>query len=492
MGECFVRHRDGRIFPVLVIASPLSNSEEVLIGVVEVSIDITERKRAEEALEQRIAERTRQLTAVNEELRQEILERQRSEQRLALQYAITRALAESDTLADAAPHLLQAIGEHMTWEWGALWGIDRDAGVLRCANIWHAPHLETAEFDALSRETAFTPGQGLPGRVWQNPKPAWIDDVTKAPDFLRAPIAARVSLHGAIAFPILLHGEILGVMEFFSRTVRQPEAAQLDPLSAIGSQIGQFAERKRAEEALRQTRAELAHVTRVMTVGALTASIAHEVNQPLAAVVTNGNACLRWLAREVPDVEEARAAVERVIREGHRASEVIRRIRALAQKTDPQAAWLDLNDVIREVIALMHGEARQQRVAFWTDLAGALPPVLGDRVQLQQVLLNLLINGLEAMQAVTGRPRELWIRSQRPDADTVLVAVQDAGIGLDPQQMARLFDAFFTTKPGGMGMGLAISRTIIEAHGGRLWATPNDGPGATFQFTLPLNSERPS
>jgi signal transduction histidine kinase len=229
-----------------------------------------------------------------------------------------------------------------------------------------------------------------------------------------------------------------------------------------------------------------------MTVGALTASIAHEVNQPLAAVVTNSNACLRWLAREVPDVEEARAAVERVIKEGQRAGEVIRRIRALAQRTDPQAAWLDLNDVIREVVALMHGEARQPRVALWTDLAAGLPPVLGDRVQLQQVLLNLLINGIEAMQAVMDRPWELWIRSERHDVDTVLVAVQDAGIGLDPQQMARLFDPFFTTKPGGMGIGLAISRTIIEAHGGRLWATPNDGPGATFQFTLPLNNERQS
>jgi PAS domain S-box-containing protein len=249
--------------------------------------------------------------------------------------------------------------------------------------------------------------------------------------------------------------------------------------------VRDITERKRAEEALRQTQAELAHVTRVMTIGALTASIAHEVNQPLAAVVTNGNACLRWLAREVPDLEEARAAVERILREGNRAGEVIRRIRALAQKADAQNAWLDLNDVIHEVIALVHSEVRQQRVALRTELSAALPPVLGDRVQLQQVILNLVINGLEAMAAVTERPRELLIRSHQHEGDQVRVAVRDAGIGLDPQQMARLFDAFFTTKPGGMGMGLSISRSIIEAHGGRLWATPNDGPGATFQFTLP-------
>jgi PAS domain S-box-containing protein len=256
--------------------------------------------------------------------------------------------------------------------------------------------------------------------------------------------------------------------------------------------VRDITERKRAEEALRQTQAELAHVTRVMTMGALMASIAHEVNQPLAAVVTNGNACLRWLAREVPDLEEARAAVERIIREGHRASEVIRRIRALAQKTDPQTAWLDLNDLIREVVALMHSEVRQQRVALRTELSVALPPVLGDRIQLQQVILNLVINGIEAMAAVTDRPREGRIRSQRHEANNVLVAVRDAGIGLDPQQMVRLFDAFFTTKPGGMGMGLSISRTIIEAHGGRLWAAPNAGPGATFQFILPIHSERQS
>jgi PAS domain S-box-containing protein len=270
---------------------------------------------------------------------------------------------------------------------------------------------------------------------------------------------------------------------------------------ALGDELGSVefvgavmdvTERKRAEEALRQTQAALAHLSRVMTMGELTASIAHEVNQPLVAVVTNGNACLRWLARAEPDLEEARAAVERIIRDGHQASEVIRRIRALAQKTEPQTAWLDLNEVIREVITLVHSEVLMQRVSLRAELSAALPPVRGDRIQLQQVIMNLVINGIEAMHAVTDQPRELQIRSQRYDADTVLVAVQDSGIGLDPQQMARLFDPFFTTKPGGMGIGLAISRTIIEAHGGRLWATPHDGPGATFQFTLPLNSERQS
>lgn len=251
-------------------------------------------------------------------------------------------------------------------------------------------------------------------------------------------------------------------------------------------------ERRQAQEALRRVQTELAHVTRVLTLGALTASIAHEVNQPLAAVVTNGNACLRWLARETPDLDEARAAVQRIIRDGNRASDVIRRIRALAKNTDPQTAWLDINNVIREVVTLVQSEVRQNRVTLRTELSAALPPVLGDRVQLQQVILNLLLNGIEAMYPVMDRPQELLIRSQRHGADEVLVAVQDSGIGLDPQSIPQLFDAFVTTKPGGMGIGLSVSRAISEAHGGQLWASPNAGPGATFQFTLPIGGERVS
>jgi PAS domain S-box-containing protein len=262
-----------------------------------------------------------------------------------------------------------------------------------------------------------------------------------------------------------------------------------EPMFTIGM-VEDITERKWAEEALHHTQGALAHLSRVMTMGELTASIAHEVNQPLAGVVTNGNACLRWLARAEPDLAEARAAVERIIRDGQRAGAVIRRMRALAQKVEPQKAWLDLNGVINEVIDLVHSEVRTHQVVLRTELSVALPPVLGDRVQLQQVILNLVMNGSEAMAAVTDRPRELLIRSHRHEGDQVLVAVRDAGIGLDPENMACLFDAFFTTKPGGMGLGLSISRSIIEVHGGRLWVTSNDGPGATFQFTLPAGRER--
>ena len=296
-------------------------------------------------------------------------------------------------------------------------------------------------------------------------------------------------LHAAFGFPILLGGEVLGVMEFFSYEIRQPDQDLLDMMATIGSQIGQFIERKRAEDALHHAQAELTHVTRVATLGEMTASIAHEVNQPLTAVIANANASLRWLAAATPNLDEARDAVGRIIRDGNRAGEVIGRIRALVQKTDTEKVRLDINQIVQEVVILMQNEAVRKGVAIRMDLAADVPPVLGDRIQLQQVILNLVMNGIEAMDTVTDRPREMLIRSCQYESDQLLVAVQDSGIGIDGQNLAKIFDAFYTTKSQGMGMGLAISRSIVENHGGRLWALPNDGPGATFQFTLDVGSQ---
>jgi C4-dicarboxylate-specific signal transduction histidine kinase len=248
------------------------------------------------------------------------------------------------------------------------------------------------------------------------------------------------------------------------------------------------AERRRAEEALLSAQAELAHVTRVMTMGELAASIAHEVNQPLAAVVTNANACLRWLAGPTPNMEEAREAAGRIIRDGKRASDVIGRIRALVKKSATEQARLDINEVMQEVIGLIQSEIHKSGVVLRMELAADLPRVLGDRVQLQQVILNLMMNGIEAMRGVTDRSRELVIRSCPYESDKVLVAVRDSGVGLQSESMEHLFRAFFTTKPKGMGMGLAVSRSIVENHGGKLWASPNDGPGMTFEFALPVEA----
>jgi len=251
-------------------------------------------------------------------------------------------------------------------------------------------------------------------------------------------------------------------------------------------------DRKRAEEKLRASeqrlldaQMELAHVNRVTTMGQLTASIAHEVNQPLAAVVNAGSACLRWLDGSTPNLDEARSAVNWIIKEGIRASEVIRRVRALATKTSPEKMRLDINDVIREVIGLVQRELISDRVSLRTELALTLPMILGDRIQLQQVIINLVKNGIEAMQQVTDHPRELLIRSRQDETQQVLVSVTDCGVGISAKDTDRLFNAFFTTKASGMGMGLSICRSIIEAHGGRLWATTNVPHGATFQFTIP-------
>jgi C4-dicarboxylate-specific signal transduction histidine kinase len=247
-------------------------------------------------------------------------------------------------------------------------------------------------------------------------------------------------------------------------------------------------ERKRAEESLRQAQAELVRVSRVTTMGELTASLAHEVNQPIAAASTNANTCLRWLAGDTPNIEEARAAAMRIVQDVKRAAEIVSRVRQLFKKGTSQRELLDVNEIIREMTLLLRGETTRYNILIRTDLAADLPHVMADRVQLQQVLMNLMINGIEAMKDADGT-RELAIRSQRTQNQEAVVCVSDSGVGLPPQQTAQIFNAFFTTKPHGTGMGLRISRSIIESHDGRLWAADNSPHGASFYFTLPTKAE---
>ena len=244
---------------------------------------------------------------------------------------------------------------------------------------------------------------------------------------------------------------------------------------------------KQAQEELRNTQAELAHMTRVMTLGELTASIAHEVNQPLSGIITNASTCLRMLDADPPNVDGARQTAQRTIRDGHRASDVITRLRALFSKKDTTIESLDLNEATREVLALSLSELKRNGATLRSELADDLPRVVGDRVQLQQVIMNLIRNGSDAMRSIDDHPREMIVKTERAEEDHVRLSVQDAGVGLGPQGGDRLFEPFYTTKNGGMGIGLSVSRSIIENHHGRLWAAPNDGPGATFSFSIPCH-----
>jgi len=252
----------------------------------------------------------------------------------------------------------------------------------------------------------------------------------------------------------------------------------------VGTAID-ITESKRAEEALRQAQADLARANRVTTMGELTASLAHEVNQPIGAAITDANTCLRWLTRDQPDLEEARAAASRMVKDGKRAGEIIGRIRVLFQKGTPEREWVDVNEVIREMIVLLHNEITHHSISVRTELARDLPRVMGDRVRLQQVMMNLIMNSIDAMKDVAGT-REIGIKSQPAENEQLLVSVSDTGVGLPPKQADQIFNAFFTTKSHGTGMGLRISRSIVESHGGRLWAADNAPSGASFHLTLPI------
>jgi C4-dicarboxylate-specific signal transduction histidine kinase len=249
----------------------------------------------------------------------------------------------------------------------------------------------------------------------------------------------------------------------------------------------EIAERESAEKGLIRAQAEIARIARITTMGELAASIAHELNQPLGSIVMSGDACLRWLAAKPPNLDEVLQAVEAIIRDGTRASSVLVRIRGLLRRGKRLRERLNINDIIREVIALLDGELRRNGASLRTEMPGNLPPVVVDRVLLQQVILNLMMNAVEAMRAVSDRVRVLRIRTEEQSSGNIVVLVQDSGVGLDPKHSSRMFEAFYTTKMEGIGMGLAISRSIVEAHGGRLWAVANDGPGSTFCFTLPID-----
>jgi PAS domain S-box-containing protein len=317
------------------------------------------------------------------------------------------------------------------------------------------------------------------------------------PDELRE-LAIRNGIRAGWSEPILTNdGELLGTFALYSPKPRPPTPAEIEIITAAGHIALMAITRQRSREALRKSEdalrnaeANLARIARMTAMGELVASIGHEVNQPLMAIVTNADACLSWLASDKPQLDQARQAAERIVRDGHRAGDIIKSIRALAKKTTSEMTQLDINGVIEEVLVLMGGELRRHDIMLETELTTGLAPVVADRIQIQQVILNLVTNAIEAMSMITGRSRVLRLSTRPEGTGAVLMAVADMGTGLDQAAKDRIFEPFFTTKPDGMGMGLSICGSIVEAHGGRLWASPNLPYGSIFQFSLPVVTNR--
>ena len=464
--ECRVIRPDGCVRFVQSLGEAIKSPDGTVVRLVGALLDITERKQSEDNLA-RLNRTLQTLYQCNQ--------------------ALVHATDEYELLQVACRILVEVGGLRMAWV--GYREVDPEKSIRPVAQAgYNEGYVESVKATWEDTER----GHGPTGTAIRTGKPSWTQNIQT--DSSIAPWRAEALKRGYgsnISLPLMSDGATFGALTLYAKEPNAFNERTLEQFTELADNLayGVIAlrtreERSRAERALREAQAELAHVTRVLAMGELTASIAHEVNQPLAAIVANANAGFRWLANPTPNLEEARNAISRIVRDGNRASDVIRRIRALVKKGDTEKTLLDINEVIQEVVSLTHSEIQKSGVVLKMNLAGGLPRIYGDRIQLQQVILNLVMNGIEAMNSVVDRPREMLIRSCEHESDQLLVAVRDSGIGIDRENLDQIFNTFYTTKSQGMGMGLAISRSIVENHGGKLWAVPNDGPGATFQFTL--------
>jgi PAS domain S-box-containing protein len=450
--ELTALRKNGEEFPVEISFGELSrDGHKIFAGFIR---DISERKQAE----QMRAAHARQI---------------------AFRADVSIAFGKEESLRTILGECSEAIVCHLDAAFARIWTLSDDGKMLELqASAGMYTHID-------GPHSHIPMGQFKIGMIAQERKPHLTNDLLHDPRISDRAWVEKVGMASFAGYPLTIGNRTIGVLAMFSRKPLMPEIAET--LASGADLIAQGIERKRAQQTLQTTQTELARVSRLTTMGELAASIAHEVNQPLTAVTNNSSACLRLLAASNLKPEVLRRALEEIVADGTRASAVIARIRAFIKKAPAEKTELDMNEVIQEVLVLSGRELLENRILVECQLTKSLPPVLADRVQLQQVLLNLIMNGIEAMIAVTDKPRSLWVESQIDQSGDILIAVHDSGTGLG-SEVDRVFTPFFTTKANGMGMGLSISRSIVENHGGRLWATPNVPTGAVFFFTLPVSA----
>ena len=454
--ELTALRKNGQEFPVEISFGELSrDGRKVFTGFIR---DISERKQAEEL-------------------------RAAHARQIAVRADVSMAFRREESLKTILGECGEAIVRHLDAAFARIWTLSDDGKMLELqASAGMYTHLDGSH-------SRIPMGQFQIGMIAQERKPHLTNDVLNDPRISDRTWAKKEGMASFAGYPLSVGDRTIGVLAMFSRKQLTPDTTET--LASGADLIAQGIERKRAQEALQMTQAELARVSRLTTMGELAASIAHEVNQPLTAVTNNSNACLRLLAAGNLKPEVLQRALEEIVADSTRASAVVARIRGFIKKAPAEKGPLDINEVIQEVLVVAARELLENRVLVDCQLSKALPLVLADRVQLQQVLLNLIMNGIEAMIAVTDQPHSLWVESGLDESGEILVAVRDSGTGLG-SKADRVFTPFFTTKASGMGMGLSISQSLVENHGGRLWAMPNSPMGAVFSFTLPVSAGSPA